>query len=478
MDSFERVVDTCARSLSRYEMAATEGPVMVAVSGGVDSTVLLLAMLRLHGQGRLTGPLVAAHIDHGVRTDSRENALHVAEMCDRLDVPLTVRQLQFDKDRPSEDSMRDKRYKALGEAAQQFGSTLLVTGHHADDNLETVLFRMLRGTGPRGLAGIPESRWLDRGERKLLLVRPLLRTRRKMIENLLEQSGEQAFYDSSNDDMRFARNALRHETMPALRETMGIGLDVALITVSTSAREANNLIEAQGLRILSHCARLQNNWRLEIDTREIDEDSLPFLREALRQGHVNMHQHGWAPSTAWLDRCMRLLDMDDGKRVAGRTGLMLERTRNGLLLLDTDRAAKPPTGQDAPQRLSCDGSQQRFGETEWSMEVHEHPLPPMLPSPAEAGPFRALIDPKSCGEDLHLRTRKSGDRFQPLGSRESMDLRRFLQSRHLPRFDRDRLPLLVDQDDRILWIPGVEISERVRLQLNTRRCLEIITTCN
>ena len=112
------------------------------------------------------------------------------------------------------------------------------------------------------------------------------------------------------------------------------------------------------------------------------------------------------------------------------------------------------------------------------MEVHEHPLPPLQPSPAEAGPFRALIDRKSCSEQLRLRTRQVGDRFQPLGSRESMDLRRFLQSRHLPRFDRDRLPLLVDQDDRILWIPGVEVSELARLRLNTRQCLEFITTCS
>ena len=93
MDSFARVVDTCARSLSRYEMAAAEGPVTVAVSGGVDSTVLLLAMVRLQAEGRLSGPLVAAHVDHSVRPDSRENAQHVVEMCDRLDVPLTVRRL-------------------------------------------------------------------------------------------------------------------------------------------------------------------------------------------------------------------------------------------------------------------------------------------------------------------------------------------------------------------------------------------------
>lgn len=477
MDSFVRLLDTCARSLSRYENVTGEGALLVAISGGIDSSLLLLALARLRDEGRLAGQLAAAHIDHGVRPDSRENAQHVLELCDRLDVPLTVRRLEFDEESPSEDSMRDKRYAALGEAARYFGASILLTGHHADDNLETVLFRMLRGTGPRGLAGIPESRWLGRGDRRLLLVRPLLRTRRTTIESLLDRLGVQPFHDTSNDDTRFARNQLRHETIPALRESMGIGLDVALMTVASTARAANEIVEAQGLRVLTQRARHRTNWRLELDLNNLDVDSLTFVRDALRQAHITMHPYGESPSTAWLDRAMDLLDMDDGKRVAGRTGLMVERTRNGLLMVDTDRAGATPDAKHGSLELPIDGERHRFGKTEWSLQTHEHPLPPLVPSPVEAGPFRALIDPRVCGEALRMRTRRAGDRFQPLGSHESMDLRRFLQGRHVPRFDRDRLPLVVDKDDRILWIPGVEVSEHARLHLNTHRCIEILATC-
>ena len=90
--------------------------------------------------------------------------------------------------------------------------------------------------------------------------------------------------------------------------------------------------------------------------------------------------------------------------------------------------------------------------------------------------MRALIDPRNAPEPWRLRTRRPGDQFQPLGSATPVTLRRFLQSRHLPRFERDRLPLLVDARDRILWVPGVEVGEASKLQLNTRRTIELRVT--
>lgn len=477
MDSFSRLLDATARCLSRYENLAAERTVLAAISGGVDSTVLLLALARLHADGRLPGPLHVCHVDHAVRPDSRDNARHVVELCDRLEVPVTVRRLEPPRGHASEQSLRDQRYARLQEVAREVGAGLLVTGHHADDNLETVLFRMLRGTGPRGLAGIREARWVGRGEQRLLLVRPFLRTRRTTLEVVLQRLGEHAWADSTNDDVAYARNRLRLETIPALRASLGIGLDVALMTVCSTARAATEIVEAQGLRILTQRARHKTAWRCELDLRGLDDGDAPFVQEALRQAHVALHPHGDAPSTAWLDRVAALLRMDDGKRVAGRAGLLAERTRDGVLLLDPERAGAPPRTHDGGQLFRWDGGRQRFGATEWALEAFEHPLPPLVPSPREAGRLRTLIDPRLLPLPWRLRTRRAGDRFHPLGSAQPVELRRFLQSRHVPRFDRDRFPLLVDANDRILWVPGVELSEPARLQLNTRRCVEVIASC-
>ena len=475
MDSFVRLLDTCARTLSRYENVAAESAVLAAVSGGMDSTVLLLALLRLREESRLPGPLHVAHIDHAARADSAANARHVVEMCERLEVPVIVKRVEWSSDGArSEEALRDARYNALRACAREVDARMLVTAHHADDNMETVLFRMLRGTGPRGLAGIPESRWLGDDEHRVLVVRPMLRTRRSTIESLIDRCGEEPYEDPTNDDLRYARNELRKRTIPSLRKRMGVGLDVAIMTVASTARAANEIIEAQGLRVLSQRTRNKAPWRLQLDLKGIDAHSMPFVREAMRLGHRDMHADGEAPSTSWLDRVMTLLDKDDGKRVAGRGGLMVERIRDGLLLVDTDRAGAPP---GAAGSLQLDAAPMTFGTTEWTLSAHSHPTPPLSPSPQAAGRLRALLDPARCPTPWRLRTRHRGDRFQPLGSDIHVDLRRFLQRRHVPRFDRDRMPMLVDATDRVIWIPGVEVSEIARLQLNTRTCVELRAAC-
>lgn len=474
MDSFLRLLDSVGKCLGRFENVVAERPLLAAVSGGVDSTVLLLALARLRDEGRLHAPLRAVHVDHGVRADSGRNADHVVELCDRLDVPVTVRRLERASGHASEDALRQARYAALRDVAAAHDAGAVLTAHHADDNLETVLFRMLRGTGPRGLAGIPEARWLGAGARRVLVVRPFLRCRRSTLEQVLAGLGERAYEDSTNRDLRIARNELRLQTIPELRRTLGLGLDVALMTVASTARAANEIVEAQGLRILSQRRRAALPWRCELDLRGLDHDAAPFVREALRQAHEQLHPAGAAPTSAWLDRAIALLRAHDGTRLAGRGGLLAERTRDGLLLLDPARACAAPAGG---QPFAWDAGRVPFGATEWSLQGFEHPLPPLSPSPSEAGRLRALLDPRAAPLPWRLRTRRAGDRFHPLGATYQTELRRFLQSRHVPRFDRDRLPLLVDADDRVLWIPGVEVSDAARLQLNTRRCVEVFARC-
>ena len=132
MDSFVRLCDAAARCLSRYENLVAERTMLAAVSGGTDSTVLLYALARLRDEGRLPGPLRACHVDHGVRPDSRQNAQHVVDLCDRLDVPISVHRLQFETERPGEDALRQGRYQALQEVARTHSAGMLVTAQRRE----------------------------------------------------------------------------------------------------------------------------------------------------------------------------------------------------------------------------------------------------------------------------------------------------------------------------------------------------------
>lgn len=476
MDSLRRLLDATSRCLCRYENLVAGRPVLAAVSGGADSTTLAYVLERLRAEDRLPGPLHFCHVDHGVRKDSGENAEHVRALGERLDVPVHVHQLLDLGANPSEDRMRVARYQAISAVAQRLGAGSVLTGHHADDNLETVLFRLLRGTGPRGLAGIPESRWLVDGNARCLLVRPFLRIRRNTLASLLSRIGIPVFADSTNNDVRYARNRLRLETIPKLQKELGVSLDVALMTVTSTARAATEILDAQGRRVFAERATRRSAHCLHLDLRGIRGDDLPFVAEALRLAHQDLHARGEAPLQNWTERAMALLGKPDGTRLAGRGGLLIERTRKGLLLVDPERAGSPPPIDEPGPLMIWDSGRQRFGTTEWHVQTIEHPQPPLSPSPSEAGPFRALIDARNAPLPWRLRTRRQGDRMTPLGAAAEVELRRLLLSRHVPRFDRDRLPLLVDADDRVLWVPGADLAESARIQLNTRRCVEVRVT--
>jgi len=476
MDSLRRLVDATSRCLCRYENLVAGRPVLAAVSGGIDSTVLAFVLARLAADGRLPGPLHVCHVDHAVRADSAQNAESVRLLAERFEAPFHLRRLPPPSGRPSEDTLRQGRYAAIAAVAASTGAGLVVTAHHADDNLETVLFRLLRGTGPRGLAGIPESRWLIDGGSRCLVVRPFLRVRKATLATLLARIGLAPYEDSTNLDLGYARNRLRHETIPQLQKDLGVSLDVALMTVASTARAATEILDAQARRVLAERAKLRTPWCVELDLHGLGVDDVPFVAEALREIHAQLHARGEFPLRGWIDRAVALLGRHDGTRLAGRGGLLVERTRKGLLVLDPARAGAPPPGDDGGQLLLWDAGKQRFGATEWQIEAFEHPQPPLVPAPNEAGPNRALVDPRNAPLPWRLRSRRPGERFRPLGCAFDVELSRFQQSRHVPRFDRDRLPLLVDGQDRVLWVPGAEIAECAKIQLNTRRTVELRIT--
>lgn len=481
VDCVSRVADGAARCLARFEHQLVERPILVAVSGGLDSTVLCALLARLAAEGRLPGPVHLAHVDHGTRVDSSANAEFVCDLAEQLDLPITVRRLQLQlRGTPSEEALRDARYEALQHIADEIDAGAILTAHHADDNIETVLFRMMRGTSYRGLAGIRDAR---RIHGKRLLVRPLLAFRRSTLAHVRDELGLSHWEDSSNRDLRYARNRLRHATIPALRASMGVSLDAALMVVARTARAASDIVEAQGTRILSQQGRWVSPWRLDLDVPEADADQPaqaqaqaedPFLRDALRQAFSLLSGDRHSPLGHWLDRAMALLTKPAGSRLGGRPGRapmpVVERTRRGLVLIDPARVPEIP---GEPVDLEVDGGRTRFGVSEWLLDAWAHPEPPLLPSPRECGRYRALIDPRQAPGPWHLRPLRPGDRFQPLGHPVEVDARRYLARRGLPRFDRNRVPLVVDARGMILWIPGVEIAHPARLQLNTRRCVEI-----
>jgi len=448
----------------------------------VDSSALAVVLAALREAGALGAErgalkVVLAHVDHGVFPGS-EAGTEAVEHQARL-LGLGFLGLRLAPTGTSEEALRDARYKALAAMARQCGAGMILTAHHADDNLETILFRMLRGTGPRGLCGIPEGRRLDSD---LWVVRPFLRTRRKTLQRTFQRTNRERVHcdlpalptvtDPTNDDLGYARNHLRHEVIPQLRSTMGVKLDASLFALARSARATVEVLVAQGGRLLRERARFPTVWRCELQAQATTSADRPFLEEALVQAHQRIHPHGSVPPWTWVQRVLQLLHQPDGRRVSGPRAVTAERTRGGLLLLDETRAGVAPA-QDQFLLPAAGATDVRFGDTEWRIQSARHLQPPLDPSPSAAGRTRAVLDPRDTRWPWRLRPRRSGDRFRPLGQAQDVGLGRFLKGRHVPRFDRDRLPLLVDADDQVLWVPGVEVSAAARVRLDTGECVEL-----
>jgi len=196
----------------------TLDPLVVACSGGPDSTALLLATCVLAGDRSRDAAFrpVAAHVQHGLRPEAEDHARHLEALCRRWSVPLVRRDLELDRDSPGLPARaRAARYAALRSAASELGASVIALGHQAEDQFETMLLAMTRGAGPAGLAGMPPWR-RERGGTRPWIVRPmLLRSRSEAIE-LCAAAGERWRTDPTNADPATARGRLRAEVLPVL----------------------------------------------------------------------------------------------------------------------------------------------------------------------------------------------------------------------------------------------------------------------
>lgn len=226
---------------------------VLGLSGGLDSMVLLDALVQLREQQAIP-PLSAIHVHHGLSAEADAWVAFCERECARRDVPLQVDRVQLTPGASIEGAARDARYQAF--AARLPPEVVLLLAHHRDDQLETLLFRMLRGTGLRGLAGMPATRTLADG----CLLRPLLRWNRVELEQWARKHGLDWIEDPANQDPRFARTALRHQLLPLLRQSWP-QVEQSLLRLARHASEANELLDERAAEDLNGVSTpLSDSW--------------------------------------------------------------------------------------------------------------------------------------------------------------------------------------------------------------------------
>lgn len=413
------------------ELFGEPGRALLAVSGGPDSVALLLLMKEIAPDLGLD--LAVAHVDHGIAADSAEVAAAVADRAGDVGVPAYSRRLELGAG-ASETKAREARYHALRDMQREAGARYLVTAHQRDDQLETVLYRALRGSGMAGLAGIPAT-----GPDGL--VRPLLPFSRDELEGWLRGrltshvSRLTVFQDPANVDVRHDRTWLRQEIIPRLIERFEG--DFAR-HMEALARHASGDRSAWAV-LLRTLPELE--FRVRAGVVEVARDPLRRYDKALSQALLRAlaREMGAVLSEERGSQLVRLLQGSSGRRLPLGGGYVAEIAFERLRIVPPHRQETPATaivGEDVSG--ACEWGAWRF---RWTREPA---------GSLERASLTTWVTPGAAT----IRSPTSEDRVVPLGGIGHRKVRRLLMEARVPASERDAYPLFAREGD-ILWIPGV-----------------------
>jgi tRNA(Ile)-lysidine synthase len=257
--------------------------VLLAVSGGADSVALLRACAANKARTGGRGQLVVGHFHHGLRgTAADEDLRWVEHLTAQLGIPFLTGQAEEGKLQSRQDGFeaaaRQARYQFLTQAADQLGARYVATGHTADDQVETVLHHILRGSGLAGLAGMPRQRPLSPS---VSLVRPMLEISRTDVLTYLSDLRQEYRMDATNEDQKFTRNRLRHDLLPAMRSVRP-EVDSALLRLAVQAGEAQSWIAAAAIRVAEACVTRESKDHYLVDVRPLRQTSPLLIREVFK----------------------------------------------------------------------------------------------------------------------------------------------------------------------------------------------------
>ena len=401
---------------------------VIAFSGGMDSSALLHAL----NAADLGVPIVAIHIDHGLHADSRIWSEHCETFAKSLGAGYRGRQVSVrpDTGKGLEAAAREARYAALYEELER--GDWLLSAHHRDDQAETLLINLVRGSGPAGIAGIGAIRRFGPG----WLVRPLLQVDRAALRAYADQHALHWVEDPSNDDQRFDRNFLRHDVLPRLQSRWP-DIAVRLQRSATHAGESADLLADLGkldLKALGgHPERLPVDELLALAPGR----QRNLLRYSLRELGLS------TPTSLQLERILKevLPAREDGQPYVGWPGASVRRYRNGLYLMPEHLAEAPESGAIGADHVVLGAG---LGVLRFTRE-------------AERGLSATIM-----GQGLRLGIRQGGERFRPDGQGHTRKLKKLLQEEGVVPWMRDRVPLVYAGDHLVavgdLWIAAEAAS--------------------
>jgi tRNA(Ile)-lysidine synthase len=455
--------------IQEHHLVPSQSRLLVAVSGGPDSVCLLHILVKLKKE--LGIRLHIANLNHQLRgAESEADAQYVSNLARRLGIPFTIEQrdvkgYQKHKRISLEEAAREVRYTFLAQVAKAIGASQVAVGHTMDDHIETILMHLVRGTGTRGLRGLqPCTEWQFSGN-NLTIIRPLLQVSREETASYCHEHELKPRIDASNLSLSPLRNRIRHQLLPLLK-SYNPQVAEALLRSASIASEDLAFIDKEGIQLWDEIAQQQENTII-LDKKRLLELPSALKRHLLRMSIEKLLGNVKDIEMRHIEEIMSALTKPAGKRLSLPEGLTFSVEYDKYLIGKDPAALSPFPTLEGEFPLKLPGETIPPG---WHIEATIIDPSVLKGIGLTDNDFTAYFDLDKIGDKLVVRSRKPGDRFQPLGMGQPKKLNEFMIDAKIPQAWRRRIPL-VCSPHHILWVVGWRIDDRVKVTPRTKQIL-------
>ena len=466
------LLDAVRQTIRRHDLATPSTRLVIALSGGGDSVALAHLLHDLHNAGELAIAGIA-HFNHQLRDHadrdeqfcrSLAGALGHPFLADREDIAARSKRER----RSIEVAARNARHEFFVRACTHFSAEFVALGHTRDDQAETFLLRLLRGAGARGLSGMhPRS-----GHS----IRPLLDCGRAELRAFLVERGATFLEDATNADVSIPRNRVRAELLPFLQERFNPAVVETLASQAELARDEWlwMLDELKTRDLEGRRSAAEGTWTLE---RAALLSSPRAIRRLALWRAMTEAAGGRTVSLEHVNAALRMAESDAPSGCVDAPGHVVERIGDRVVLKNGRSSTLRSGERDLfryPLSIPGEVSVPQRGCIVSAQFAAAEQLEPLAVRATMSSRATAIVAAEGLSAPLSVRNRRPGDRFRPFGLDGQKKLQDFLVDRKVARADRDRVPLVVDADDRIVWVAGHEIDEAFRVT-DVSRAVLILT---
>ncbi|MDQ0151288.1 tRNA lysidine(34) synthetase TilS [Eubacterium multiforme] len=460
------MINDFTKYIEENKLLSKGDKVLVGLSGGPDSVCLLHLLNTIKDKYALE--IGAAHINHMLRgEEAMIDEEYAKNLCESLDIKfysirLDINKIAKDRGVSTETAGRDERYKFFNDVKNKEGYTKIATAHNANDQAETILMRIMRGTGLEGLGGIPV-------EREGLYIRPILFLEREFIEKYCSDNNLNPRIDKTNLENIYSRNKIRLDILPYMKKNFNNDVVKAINRMSLLLQEDNEFINNEAIKAFNKYCSVKNNEI--IINRELFDEEKAIITRVIRKSLTTISKSTYDFEMKHIKEVINLKDIGTNKRVDLPNGIYAENIYGEIYIKEKDSLINKNNecSEVRIKKEDLNGLKIDFLGCliEFEVNLKEKNLK------FNNNDLIKYFDYDKINEYVTLRKRKNGDRIVPLGMSGSKKLKDIFIDMKIPKDYRDNIPV-IQFDDEIAWVVGVKTSNTYKVNKTTKKIMKII----